>query len=346
MKKTGLGAAQPKHLVPPGVSGKDVSRAVARMPQMPAALRGAGTDGATGAANAPTVFDAPAPSPTVQERDGIFLVEVALLDDSPYQPRRKYNEDTLSELGESLQHAQEEAIVVKPKADGRFELVSGHRRKRAALMWDITHLEARFFRRGDEELAISALITNDAREDLTDYERGMAYVALVEAGKRGEGPIKTFDQLAKRMGKSKSLLSMRVALTKLPPYVTAVLDNAPGAVTVNNVAELKKVLDKAHDPDKLVQNLLRVAAGEISMTALTSIMAAQSGTSANGGNKSHQLISLQAGTRVYAQLVQNNEKRKLTINLPDDGIDVDEVSKIVTEALAAKFGAGTEGSQQ
>lgn len=341
---TPAAAPPPKrHHVPAGVSGVDVSAAVARMPNF-------GVDEEEEAPGPVPPHTAP-PSPAFlrsssgadgrsaeQSKDLIFKVDVDLLDDSPYQPRRKYDEQALSELGQSLLVVQEEAIIVRPKPNGRWELVTGHRRTRGARMWDIKQLDARLFSRSDAEAAVSALVTNEAREDLSDYERGLAYVALVDAGKNGDGVIKNYEQLAQRLGKSKSLISRRVQLTKLPAYVIAVLDEHPRAVTINNIAELNKALDMKPDQEKLVQTLLRVALGEISMTALTSIIAAQAAGHQAGGNKSQQIISLQAGSAVYAQLVQNTDKRRLTINFPNENIDVDEASKLIAETLATKFG--------
>lgn len=334
MKRTGLLStkpqAAPKHIVPPNVSGQDVSSAVARLPQMPESF-----EAPPAAETAPS---SPAPSPS--DHDVIFKVDVDLLDDSPYQPRLVYEETALSLLGESLMAAQEEAIVVKAKPDGRYELVSGHRRTRAARMWGIPKLDARFFRRGDEELAISALVTNDAKEDLTDYERGKAYLAILDAATAGFGSIKNQDQLAKRLGKSKGLISGRIALTKLPDYVIEVLEAKPNAVNRHSLAEFKKVIEAPHDRDLLVECLHRVGNGEITMTALMSIMAARA-SKPTGGSRTQAVISLQKGTTVYAQLVQDTQKRKLTINIPRNGIDLDEASKVVAEALAAKFGAGS-----
>jgi ParB/RepB/Spo0J family partition protein len=348
MKDPGLIGAHSqtlRHHVPNGVSGVDVSKAVARMPSFdndddddaPPAAPGHAGD-VSGREIAPTPPSAPLAAG--DSANQIFLVNVDLLDDSPYQPRRHYDEETLSELGQSLLVHQEEPIIVRAKPNGRYELVSGHRRTRGARMWEKKQLEARLFTRSDAEAAVSALVTNEAREDLSDYERGLKYAALVESGKNGDGVIKNFEQLAQRMSKSKALISRRVALTKLPSYVLKVLDVHPRAVTINNVAELNKVLDQPHDQEKLVQELLRVALGEISMTALTSIMAASRVADGQpaGAAKTQQLISLQSGSTVYAQIARNDEKRKLTISLPNEKIDLAEVGKLVADALAAKYG--------
>lgn len=350
-KDPGLIGVQPqalRHHVPNGVSGVDVSKAAARMPSFDdfddaddaSAPLSVGSDSNAANPSSAPAAAGPTSAMSTDRTNQIFLVDVDLLDDSPYQPRRHYDDETLSELGQSLLVHQEEAIIVRAKPNGRFELVSGHRRTRGARMWEKKQLEARLFTRSDAEAAVSALVTNEAREDLSDYERGLKYAALVESGKNGDGVIKNFEQLAQRMGKSKALISRRVALTKLPPYVLKVLDVYPRAVTINNIAELNKVLEQPHDPQRLVQELQRVALGEISMTALTSIMAASRAADSqqNGGAKTQQLISLQAGSTVYAQIARNDDKRKLTVSLPNVKIDLAEVSKLIADALAAKYG--------
>ena len=323
MKESGL-VGQPRHIVAPNVSGRDVSAAAARMPRFDDDDQGAetGRDGL------------PRSSAVQPEIGKIFSVLVELLDDSPYQPRRKYDEEALAALAESLGHFQEEAIVVKAKADGRFELVSGHRRKRAALLAQLATLEARLFTRSDHEASISALVTNEAREDLTDYERALSYRSQLDAGRNG-GPIKTQDQLGQRIGRGQSLVAKRLALLKLPGFVLDVLNEFPRAVTVNSLPEFNRVLGTAPDEAKLVAALRRVAAGEINMTALASIFASER-AARERADTPRQPLSLQLGTRLFAQATPNVARREVMIKLPGD-CDIEEVAALVMEAIKARY---------
>jgi ParB family chromosome partitioning protein len=263
-----------------------------------------------------------------------FHVNVELLDDSPYQPRRTYDEGALSALAESLRHFQEEAIVVKLKDNGRYELVSGHRRKRAAALAQIRSLEARLFERGDDEAAISALVTNEAREDLSDYERALSYRALLDSGRKG-GAIKTQDQLGQRIGRGQSLVAKRLALLKLPKSILDLLDEFPRAVTVNSLAELNRVLATHPAEDRLIAELRRVAQGQISMATLASILVSSRATQA-GVEQPRQSLSLQLGSRLFAQATPNHSKRQVMIKLPGE-CDLDEVAELVMDAIRVRY---------
>lgn len=97
--------------------------------------------------------------------DALVMLEVSLLDDSPYQYRLVYPQDGLEKLAKLLLRiGQITPIRVRPKSDGRYEIINGHRRKRAALIAGMTHLSALVVDVDDVRAAIEVMVDNEARK--------------------------------------------------------------------------------------------------------------------------------------------------------------------------------------
>lgn len=177
------------------------------------------------------------PAPVAPEGTGWFLVDISLLDDSPYQHRRTYDPASIDELSATLeQGGQLEAIKIRAKSNGRYELLSGHRRTRAARNIGWTHLKAALETIDDQTAAVQLIISNEQHAHVGDYERGCGYQTLLGLG---------LDQktIAQRVGVSKTLISDRLAFFKLPPTLLAVLDQYPLAMGKQNLPKLRRILD-------------------------------------------------------------------------------------------------------
>jgi ParB family transcriptional regulator, chromosome partitioning protein len=161
-------------------------------------------------------------------------VSINLIDVSPYQPRVLFDEEALGRLADTIADSGlNNPIVVRPKKGGRFELIGGERRLRAIQILGRNTIPVHIRAIGDEDAAIMAITDNDAREDLSDYERGKAYRALLL-----NGVIKTQTQLARRVGVSIPTISRCLAYFKLPIRVLEMLDENPCLIGTTIVAEL------------------------------------------------------------------------------------------------------------
>lgn len=148
------------------------------------------------------------PAATVSE------IEVDLIVQNPNQPRKNFNKDKLDELVRSIEaNGILEPILVRPK-DGRYELVFGERRFRAALQLGYTKVPVTI-RDGidDRTSLIMALVENLQRDDLNPIEAANSYHSLINDERM------TQEDLAKLIGKSRVSISNSLRLLKLPDEI-------------------------------------------------------------------------------------------------------------------------------
>jgi ParB family transcriptional regulator, chromosome partitioning protein len=145
---------------------------------------------------------------------------VELIVANPKQPRRRFDEDALQALAESLgERGVLQPVLVRPKPGGTYELVAGERRWRAAKLAGIERIPALVRMHDDAEAIELALIENMAREDLDPIEEARACAALVE-----ELGI-TREDVGRRIGRSRVAVSNLLRLLDLPDEVIELLTN-------------------------------------------------------------------------------------------------------------------------
>jgi ParB family chromosome partitioning protein len=139
---------------------------------------------------------------------------------NPYQPRSTFDDASLQELAASIRRAGVlQPVLVRPRPDGRFELVAGERRWRAAKLANRTTIPAITRQLTDVEALEIALIENLQREDLKPLERAAAFVAFTEAFHI------SIDELATRLGQSRANIANYVRLNRLPEQVKSLLES-------------------------------------------------------------------------------------------------------------------------
>jgi ParB family chromosome partitioning protein len=150
-------------------------------------------------------------------------IPVHLVVDSPYQPRRKYDETAIQALGAMLDdRGQDEPITVRKLADGRFELIGGHRRIRAARLIGWGEIDARVVELDDRDAELATLVNNEGRQDLSDYERACSYQTA-----KDRGFAKTQEELGRLFGCSQARVAQCLGMLKLPGKVKSMLDKYP-----------------------------------------------------------------------------------------------------------------------
>jgi ParB family chromosome partitioning protein len=183
--------------------------------------------------------------------DGAALVELPIGDISPnpHQPRVHFDEDTLGELAASIaQVGVLQPILVRP-VDGGYELIAGERRWRAAQRAGLTTVPAVVRTTTDMSSVEHALVENLHRADLTPLEEAAAYQQLLEDFEL------THDDLAQRVGKSRSTITNTLRLLGLPPGVQHLL--ADGKLSAGHARALLGTPDRS-----LQERLARQAAAE------------------------------------------------------------------------------------
>ncbi len=147
-----------------------------------------------------------------------------LISPNPAQPRKHFDEDALERLAASLgNRGVLQPVLVRPRSGGRFEIVAGERRWRAAQIAGLTEIPALVRQREDAEALELALIENMAREDLSPIEEARACAALVE-----ELDL-TREEVGVRVGRGRVAVSNLMRLLDLPDEVIEMLDS--GALT-------------------------------------------------------------------------------------------------------------------
>mgnify|MGYP003305598267 FL=1 len=147
------------------------------------------------------------------------------------QPRKIFNESGLEELAKSIeQNGIIQPILVRPMADGSYQLIAGERRWRAARMAGLTEVPVTIREMSDEEASIFALIENLQREDLNPVEEAEGLKSLIESYGF------TQEEAADKVGKSRTAVTNTLRLLKLPSLVRDLLSN--GKITAGHARAL------------------------------------------------------------------------------------------------------------
>jgi ParB family chromosome partitioning protein len=145
---------------------------------------------------------------------------IELIAPNAKQPRRRFDEDALQALADSLgERGVLQPVLVRPVAGGTYELVAGERRWRAAKIAGLERIPALVRARDDAEAIELALIENMAREDLSPIEEAQACMALVE-----ELGL-TREEVGRRVGRSRVAVSNLLRLLDLPDEVVELLQD-------------------------------------------------------------------------------------------------------------------------
>jgi len=152
---------------------------------------------------------APAPIPAIGAGSGQQMIDIELIDPSPYQPRTHFREEGLEELARSIQNSGIIQPLVLRKTGARFQLIAGERRWRSAQRAGLQRVPA-ILRDVSEELALEiTLVENIQREDLNPVEQARAYERLMN-----EFHL-TQEDIAIRTGKDRASVANSLRLLRL-----------------------------------------------------------------------------------------------------------------------------------
>lgn len=153
------------------------------------------------------------PEEVNEQEEKIDEMNVSELRPNPYQPRKNFSEEAISELKESIKnHGIIQPLVVRKSIKG-YEIVVGERRYRAAVEAGLTAVPVIVKELTEDKMMELALIENLQREDLNPIEEAMAYEKLMSHLEV------TQEQLASRLGKSRPHIANHIRLLHLPKVV-------------------------------------------------------------------------------------------------------------------------------
>ena len=320
----GLGA-----LIPTGPSRDGGASEAARRTPVDVLFPDQSDDGAPGSVSRESLQSNGAssqPEPDLLPVAGAHFAEVPVDDIAPNakQPREAFDEEAMGELVESIREVGLlQPVVLRSLEAGRYELVMGERRWRAALQAGLTTIPAIVRDTRDDAMLRDALLENLHRSDLNPLEEAAAYQQLLDDFGC------THDELAARIRRSRPQISNTLRLLKLPPLVQRRL--AAGVLSAGHARALLGLPDPAAQ-ERLAQ---RIVAEGLSVRSVEEIVAVGEGRSARrrGPHTSKPVaprltdiaaaLSERLDTRVKVDL--GRSKGKVTIEFAS----IDDLERIV-----------------
>lgn len=155
-----------------------------------------------------------------QAGGGLRELAVSAIGPNPYQPRREFDENQLRELSDSIAASGLlQPVVVRPRPDGRYELIAGERRYRAVQRLGWQKVPAVVKDVDDRALLTLALIENLQRDDLSPIDAAMGYQRLMQEFSMPQ------QEVARLVGKDRSTVSNTLRLLRLPEAVQGLLQH-------------------------------------------------------------------------------------------------------------------------
>lgn len=149
-----------------------------------------------------------------EKLDTINEIDIDKIETNPYQPRSKFDEEKLNELASSIKELGIiQPITVRSINNKQYQLITGERRLRAALIAGLKRIPAYIRTANDQAMLEMALVENIQREDLDAIEVSISYQRLIEECRL------TQENLSERVGKKRSTISNYLRLLKLPAEI-------------------------------------------------------------------------------------------------------------------------------
>ena len=169
------------------------------------------------------------------DENDVKEINLSEIRSNPYQPRKTFNDEALHELAESIKnYGVFQPIIVKKSIKG-YDLIAGERRVRASKLAGLDKIPAIIKDFSDDMMREIALLENLQRENLTAIELAWAYKGIIDSLHI------TQDELANKLGKSRSSITNVLGLLRLPTKVQDMI--LEGKISMGHARELSKLDD-------------------------------------------------------------------------------------------------------
>ena len=255
-------------------------------------------------------------------------IDVNNISANPKQPRTVFDEDQLTELALSIKEVGLlQPPVVRSIGNGKYQLIMGERRFRAAKLAGLKSIPVIVRQTSDDQLLREALIENIHRSQLNPLEEGAAYQQLLNDFSY------THDELAVKLSKSRPAITNTMRLLNLPPSVQRKV--AAGIISAGHARALLSLTD-----EKEIENLAnRIVAEGLTVRAVEEIVATGAAKVKGGSIRSGKIIapklkeisdqlSDHLDTRVNVEL--GKQKGKIVIEFATIE-DLERISKVITD---------------
>ena len=207
-------------------------------------------------------------------------IDINNISANPKQPRTVFDEDQLTELALSIKEVGLlQPPVVRSIGDGKYQLIMGERRFRAAKLAGLKSIPVIVRQTSDDQLLREALIENIHRSQLNPLEEGAAYQQLLNDFSY------THDELAVKLSKSRPAITNTMRLLNLPPSVQRKV--AAGIISAGHARALLSLTD-----EKEIENLAnRIVAEGLTVRAVEEIVATGAAKVKGGSVRSGKIIA-------------------------------------------------------
>jgi ParB family chromosome partitioning protein len=181
-------------------------------------------------------------------------IAIDSIDGNPFQPRTSFDEQSLEELASSIRKLGiVQPLTLRETGGGRYQLIAGERRLRAARLAGLSHVPAYIRTADDQAMLELALVENIQREDLDAIEVAISFQRLIEECKL------TQELLSDRVGKQRSTVANYLRLLKLPAEIQLGIKNK------NLMMGHARTLVNIEDPKKQINVYYKIVDGELSV---------------------------------------------------------------------------------
>ena len=208
-------------------------------------------------------LSAAAPQGETSNDQKVVEIQLDLIDPNPFQPRKIFNEEELSELANTIKtHGLLQPISVR-SVNGRYQIISGERRTRASRLAGLKTIKAQILNDvADKAMAEWALIENIQRVDLDPIETAQSYQQLID------NYDYTHEDLAKVVSKSRSAITNALRLLKLPDQVQfwiqegKISGGAARALCSDKIADVEALAKRIIEEGLNVRQIEAISRGE------------------------------------------------------------------------------------
>ena len=266
--------------------------------------------------------------------DTLQRIPLDLIAANPRQPRKAFGESELRELADSLrEHGVLQPVLVRPLPGGRYELLAGERRWRAARLAGLERIPAVVRAAQDDDRLEIAVIENMARQDLNPVEAAHACAALVD-----EFGL-TKEEVGRRVGKSRVAISNLVRLLELPDEVLSMLEagqlsegHGRAVLQARDHNVRRRVAREARDRGLSVRQTESLARGDAATGTSKPAARLQSADALAASRDAEETLSSLLGCEVHVRL----GRRGGSVEIPfDDLAELSDLARRISGRPAA-----------
>lgn len=248
-------------------------------------------------------------------------ISLSLIDDSPYQPRLEYDPEEIDALAKTMAVAKQADPIKVRQVGARYELIGGHRRKRAALSLGWTEIDALVEDRSDAEAEMEGMLLVVANVKLSDFELAEMYQRALK-----KGYAKTKDAAAAMFSVTPSAVTGRLEMLSLPKEILDILRERPRLFSYSTAAVVKALVQEhPKHLDIIARGVRRLYEENAKQNSLKSwVLMTIAQQTRKAAPKANGLIVTKEGREVFST---KKTATAVTVNIKARNVDSEQLEK-------------------